>query len=256
MNEQLNKNSDVMLLTDTTFKINDTLDESRNREQNGLSTELGKESVEVNMLTETVNTEIDSSDESKNRFETIVTETDCAKRKTVVADLHIQADSDSSDSSQNRTFRSTLTMNLTPRPLRAEVDVTDMAAQDHKITKKSWRETMSDVSKSSTSRNDRCSMSYQQQAEQLATPVMQGGCIDTTVVNKHDVDGCCVTNKCNCFEQDSRQMSNQWLSNTFSMITSGILGKSKTAAGKDSKENVDANSNTKLVFKPEFNFFL
>ena len=51
-------------------------------------------------------------------------------------------------------------------------------------------------------------------------------------------------------------MSNQWLSNTFSMITSGILGKSKGVAGKDSKENVDANSNAKLIFKPEFNFFL
>ena len=40
------------------------------------------------------------------------------------------------------------------------------------------------------------------------------------------------------------------------MITSGILGKSKNTKGKDSKENVEANINTKLVFKPEFNFFL
>ena len=28
-------------------------------------------------------------------------------------------------------------------------------------------------------------------------------------------------------------MSNQWLSNTFSMITSGILGKSNKVKGKD-----------------------
>ena len=52
-------------------------------------------------------------------------------------------------------------------------------------------------------------------------------------------------------------MSNQWLSNTFSMITSGILGKSKLeiVKGEDITENVDTNNKTKLVFKPEFNFF-
>ena len=51
-------------------------------------------------------------------------------------------------------------------------------------------------------------------------------------------------------------MSNQWLSNTFSMITSGILGKSKKVKGRVITENVDASGNAKLVFKPEFNFFL
>ena len=112
------------------------------------------------------------------------------------------------------------------------------------------------VSDESQSRDGRCSMSGMQQAEQLATPVRKGGSIDTTVVNKHDIDGCCVTNKCKCSKQNSRQMSNQWLSNTFSMITSGILGKNKIATGREYKENVDANGNTKLVFKPEFNFFL
>ena len=86
--------------------------------------------------------------------------------------------------------------------------------------------------------------------------MIQSGSIDTTRVNKRNIDGCCVTNKCERSKQDPKQMSNQWLSNTFSMITSGILGKSKTAKGKDVTENVDANSNTKLVFKPEFNFFL
>ena len=38
------------------------------------------------------------------------------------------------------------------------------------------------------------------------------------------------------------------------MITSGILGKSKSKTGKEVTENVDTNSKTKLVFKPEFNF--
>ena len=59
------------------------------------------------------------------------------------------------------------------------------------------------VSDESRSRNARCSMSGMQQAEQLATPVIQGGGIDTTVVNKHNIDGCCVTNKCKCFKQNS-----------------------------------------------------
>ena len=112
------------------------------------------------------------------------------------------------------------------------------------------------VSDESSSRDDRCFMSDLQQREQPVTPVVQGGCIGTTVVNKHDIDGCCVTNKCECSKQDSRQMSNQWLSSTFSMITSGILGKGKNTKAKDFTENVDANSNAKLVFKLEFNFFL
>ena len=71
MNEQPDVNSDAMLLTDATFKTNDTLDESKNREQNGLSTAFEKENGEVNMLIETVDAEIDSSDESKNRLETM-----------------------------------------------------------------------------------------------------------------------------------------------------------------------------------------
>ena len=89
------------------------------------------------------------------------------------------------------------------------------------------------VGDESKSRDDRCSMSGMQQAEQLVTPVVQGGGIDTTVVNKHDIDGCCVTNKCKgILNKIPRQMSNQWLSNTFSTITSGILGKSKNEKGK------------------------
>ena len=116
--------------------------------------------------------------------------------------------------------------------------------------------TTSMLSDESKSRGDRCSMSDTQQAEQLVTPVIQGGDIDTTVVNKHDIDECCVTNKYECFKQDSQQMSNHWLSNTFSMNTSSILGKGKIVKGKDSAENVDISNNTKTVFMPEFNFSL
>ena len=258
VNEQLDVNSDVMPLTDSMFTINDTLDESRNREQYGLHTENGKESLEVNMLTEITDAGIDSSDESKNRPGVTILEVDGGRMKTVVADSHIQGDSDSNDALQTRTFRSTLTMKLTSRSSKTIIDVTNMGDQDQERTKKSWMEksTMPDPSDNSTSRDNRCSVSSPQQPEQPVTPAMQSGSIDTTVVNKRDIDECCVTNKCECSKQDSKQMSNQWLSNTFSMITSGILGKSKIEKGKVLTENVDVNSNTKLVFKPEFNFFL
>ena len=110
--------------------------------------------------------------------------------------------------------------------------------------------------KESRSRHDRCSMSAYQQTQQSVTPVVDSGSIGPTVVNIHDIDKCLVTNKHTNVKQDSISMSNQWLSNTFSMITSGILGKSKIKTGKEVTENVDTNSKTKLVFKPEFNFFL
>ena len=166
-------------------------------------------------------------------------------------------DNDSCDSSRNRRFTSTLTRNITSGPLKTKMNVEVNEGQDQRLAAVTVREnaTVSEADKTMRNQHDRCSMSHLQQAEQLATPVMQGGGIDTTVVNKHDIDECCVTNKRVCSKQDSRQTSNQWLSNTFSMITSGILGKSKNATGKDSKENVEANS-TKLIFKPEFNFFL
>ena len=112
------------------------------------------------------------------------------------------------------------------------------------------------ASDESSSWGNRCSVSNLRQLEQPVTPVIQSGCIEPTMVNTQDIDECLVTNKCECPEQDSKQMSNQWLSNTFSMITSGILGKSKTKTGKEVTENVDTDSKTKLVFKPEFNFFL
>ena len=258
-NEQLDWNSDVMTVTDSVFKINDTLDESKSRKQNDSHTETGEESVDVNILTEAVHAEVDSIDESRNRVEDTIPETDGTKRKTMIADLHTQPlNIDSSDSSQNRRFTSTLTMNITSGSPKLEIDVAGTEDQDLELATVAVREnsTVSEANETSTSRDDRCSISGIQQAEQLATPVIKGGGIDTTVVNKHDIDGCCVTNKCECSKQNSRQMSNQWLSNTFSMITSGILGKSKNPKGKDFTESADANSNAKLIFKPEFNFFL
>ena len=53
-------------------------------------------------------------------------------------------------------------------------------------------------------------------------------------------------------------MSNQWLSNTFSRIASGILGKSKAGITNRevTTENVDTINKLQLLFKPEFDFTL
>ena len=50
------------------------------------------------------------------------------------------------------------------------------------------------VNDGSISRGNRCSMSSLQWTEQLVTPVSSDGSIDTTVVNRQDVDECSVTN--------------------------------------------------------------
>ena len=97
-------------------------------------------------------------------------------------------------------------------------------------------------------------MSTDQQMQQLVTLVIQSGSIDTTVVNKQDVDKCLVTNKHTNVKQDSISMNNQWLSNAFSKITFGIWDKNKIKTGVEVTENVNTNSKTKLTFTPEFNF--
>ena len=241
VNEQLDVNQDAMTLTDSILTINDTLDESRNREQYGLYADTVKGAAEVSILTETMDPEIDSNDESKNRRNIKTLEADDVGRKTVVAGLCNQTDSDSNDSSQTRTFRSTLTMNIASRHPETKVDVADI--EEHAVA----------PSENSTSRGDRCSTSTHQRIQQLVTPVQELEHIEPTRVNIHDIDECCVTNK-----SDSKQMSNQWFSNTFSRIASGILGKSKVAVtnGEVITENVDTISKPQLVFKPEFNFTL
>ena len=132
-------------------------------------------------------------------------------------------------------------------------DVTEQANVEELWTSSLMKSELSDQFRS---RQDRCSVSTYQQTQQPVTPVVESGCIEPTRVNIHDIDECLVTNKCQCSKQDSKHLSNQWLSNTFSLITSGILGKSKIKKGKEVTENVDTDSKIKLVFKPEFNFFL
>ena len=97
-------------------------------------------------------------------------------------------------------------------------------------------------------------MSNPQWTEQPVTPVMQGGYVDATMVNKQDVDECWVTNKHTNVKQKSISVSNKWLSGTFSKITFGVWGKSKE--GEGTMENVYANSKPVLTFRPEFDFSL
>ena len=173
--------------------------------------------------------------------------------KTDVAGLHVQGDSDSNDASQTRTFRSTLTMTLMSSPSKTEIDVANMGDQDQERTKEPGMEksTMPDPSDSSTSRDDRCSMSAYQKIQQLVTPVQGPEDVEPTRVNVHDIDECLVTNKHTNGKQDSTPVSNQWLSNAFSKITFGIWDKTKINPGEGVVENANTNQ---LTFTPEFNF--
>ena len=202
----------------------------------------------------------DSSDESKSRLNTVT-----LHKNTVEIQLDrtsdyvcIQNDTDTSDESRSRLQSSPLetTRNSGQERFKVTDGGTEMTEQGD--VDQTWNpgQTVRDLDEESRSRQARCSMSADQQMQQPVTPVVQSESIGSTVVNIQDVDECLVTNKHTNVKHDSISTSNKWLSSTFSTITSGILGKNKAKTGKDFMENVDANSNAKLVFKPEFNFFL
>ena len=153
-----------------------------------------------------------------------------------------QMDSDSSDESKSRLNIVTL--------YKSTVEIQLDKTSDYACIQND-----ADASDKSRSRQARCSMSADQQMQQPVTPVVQSESVGSTVVNIQDVDECLVTNKHTNVKHDSISTSNKWLSSTFSIITSGILGKNKAKTGKEFTENVNTNSKT-MVFKPEFNFFL
>ena len=261
VNKQSQKNSCVIKPTGSKPTTSDTIDESRSREQYGVCEEINIEECDVNMLTtDLTQTVIDSSDELRNRSNVTKLDGNAVKTKADVRgeSLGTQDDIDTNDTSRNRIYKSTLGVmyDSMQEPLKMIDDGTDVAEQGNVEQLWTPRSTECESDKESSSRHDRCSMSAYQQTQQSVTPVVDSGSIGPTVVNIHDIDKCLVTNKHTNVKQDSISTSNQWLSNTFSMITSGILGKSKIKTGKEVTENVDTNSKTKLVFKPEFNFFL
>ena len=91
-----------------------------------------------------------------------------------------------------------------------------------------------------------------QDAHQLTTPVSQNIDVEPITVNMHDNNKCLVTNKRMVTKQQSIQMSNQWLSSTFSMFTSSILrGNSRVKM-----DNINVESNSIPTLNSDFNFFL
>ena len=109
-----------------------------------------------------------------------------------------------------------------------------------------------DSSEESGRRSNSCYISADQDAHQLITPVSQNIDVEPITVNMHDNNKCLVTNKRMVTKQKSIQMSNQWLSNTFSMFTSSILrGNSRVKM-----DNINVESNSIPTLNSDFNFFL
>ena len=167
-----------------------------------------------------------------------------------------QDDIDTGDTSRSQVYKSTLnvTFNSGQELFKVTDDGTEITEQEG--VEQIWNsgQTVCDPDEESKGRQARCSVSIYQQMQQPVAPVIQNGSSGTTLVNKQDVDKCMVINKHTNDKQDSISMSNQWLSSTFSIITSGILGKNKTKTGVEVTENVNTNTKTKLNSTPEFNF--
>ena len=261
-------------MIDVKHTTNDTLDESRSREQYGVCEERNEDEYDVNMLTTDITqTAIDSSDESKNRSGMLqeVWETNSDIDSRVELKIRpVGVGSDDSDESSSRTYPVSVGDDdgdesgcRTRKSTWLDDNVSDESSsricgvrRGAKCSQLGEEADTNIASDASSSRGTRCSMSNPQQPKQPVTPVIESGSIAPTTVNIDDVDKCLVTNKHANVKQDSTSMSNQWLSNTFSVITSGILGKNKSKTGKEVTENVNTNSKAKLIFKPEFNFFL
>ena len=145
-------------------------------------------------------------------------------------------------------------------PLRAgedvngECELVQLSANLGKYLEEQQTTSTGMVCDESISRGNRCSMSSLQWTEQLVTPVSSDESIDTTVVNRQDVDECSVTNKHTNVKQDSISVSNKWLSGTFSKIAFSVWGKSKT--GEEILELENVRDKPKLTLTPEFNFSL
>ena len=255
LHEICQKDKGVMRMLYSHPMASDTIDELRSRSQ-GV-----KEECDVNMVTvDLTQAEIDSIDESRNRLNIVTLAGSMAETTTQMRSESVchQDDIDTGDTSRSRVYKSTLNVTFNNRQefFKVTDDGTEMTEQEG--VEQTWNpgQTVCDPDEESRCRQARCFMSTDQQMQQPVTPVVQSGSVGPTVVNIQDVDECLVTNIHTNVKHGSISTSNKWLSSTFSMITSGILGKSNTIKGKDVTENVDASSNTKLVFKPEFNFFL
>ena len=246
---QHDENRSLNFVTENLIQMDsDSSDESKNR-LNAVT--LHKSTVEIQLDRTSdyacTQNDIDTSDESRSRLQSSPLETahnsgqECFK----VTD----EGTDTNDESRSR-------LQSSPLETTSKDEGTEITKQGN--VDQTWNpgQIVRDFDEESRSRQTRCSMSADQRMQQPVTPVVQSESVGPTVVNIQDVDECLVTNKHTNVKHDSISTSNKWLSSTFSIITSGILGTNQTKTGEDFTENVDANSNAKLVFKPEFNFFL
>ena len=224
----------------------DSSDKSRNRFQ--VTTEEAREHKYGAELLKDVSSDIDSCDESISRRQNITLHSNGRTRKDGTPSVS-QTEPDVfhrqngiSDDSRNRTQMKAVNFSNTGCKSSEMVQTSRLVGND--------------ASDESTCQNNRCSLSTDQNAQQLVTAVQQDRCIEPTVVNSVSIDKCLVTNKHEFSKQDSFQMSNQWLSSSLSRFTSSVLGtSSKNKTGKELQGNINLN-NTNIFVKPEFNFFL
>ena len=203
--------------------------------------------------------DIDSIDESRSRLNIVTRYKSTPEIKLGMTRdcVCTQDDIDTSDELRSRLQSSPRGIARNSGQERFKVTDEDTEVTEQEGVEQTWNpgQTVCNPDEKSRSRQARCSMSADQQMQQPVTSVVQSESVGSTVVNIQDVDECLVTNKHTNVKHDSISTSNKWLSSTFSIITSGILGKSKSKTGMEITENVDTNSKA-MVFKPEFNFFL
>ena len=133
-NEESRRDSGVMKTTGSKPATNDTLDESRSREQYGVHEEISEEECDVNMLmTDVTQTAIDSSDKSRNRSIVAKLNGNAEKTKADVKgeSVRTQDDINTNNTSRNRIYKSTLGVmyDNTQEPLKMIDDVTDVTEQ-------------------------------------------------------------------------------------------------------------------------------
>ena len=195
----------------------DTCNESRSREVYLQVKKARVEQCQMNVsVTNGVPAVIDICDASRSRSQATK-----LQQKPPTTDVSASLGKDdvdtsinSNDESNTRTYKSTLTVIGGNRQQIPEV-----------VTKGTY--TLTDTNDESRDRDNRWSMSTDQQPQQLVTSVGQDRNVEPTVVNMHDIDKCRATNKHEPSTQHSIQASNQWLFSAFSKFTSNVLGKSK-----------------------------
>ena len=130
-NEQLEGNSDVIVLTDSRRTTNDTLDESRDREQCNVHADTSDTSPEVNLVTEVIDPEIILNDESRSRYGVKVLEEDGCRVKTTVAGLQAQEEVEVIDESSIRETVTVVTLDdCIDKSINRDIQIRNIRSDD------------------------------------------------------------------------------------------------------------------------------